>query len=222
MKDTLKLFTEIELRTASHRLLDKLGLKYSPGARTQLDIHKLFSKLQLPKATEESLDIVSGVYFVAQIDDRTFVNNSRIVDIDTAIKDAKDEKYNGMYGYVSTAYTRTATADEINEYVNSVPDIEPLTEESDIIPALANRSVSNSAPSVSDMLAPGQAVVEVGNGETITFRALPIKNALVLGYLTDGTTVTVTEVNGEWATVIYNSSIGYVLTGYLKPAAAAS
>lgn len=97
MKDTLKLFTEIELRTASHRLLDKLGLKYSPGARTQLDIHKLFSKLQLSKATEESLNIVSGVYFVAQIDDRTFVNNSKTVDIDAAINDAQDEKYNGMF-----------------------------------------------------------------------------------------------------------------------------
>ena len=97
MKDTLKLFTEIELRTASHRLLDKLGLKYSPGARTQLDIHKLFSKLQLPKATAESLDIVSGVYFVAQIDDRTFANNSKTVDIDAAINDAQNEKYNGMF-----------------------------------------------------------------------------------------------------------------------------
>lgn len=97
MKDTLKLFTEIELRTASHRLLDKLGLKYSPGARTQLDIHKLFSKQQLPKATAESLDIVSGVYFVAQIDDRTFANNSKTVDIDAAINDAQNEKYNGMF-----------------------------------------------------------------------------------------------------------------------------
>lgn len=97
MKDALKLFTEIELRTASHRLLDKLGLKYSPGARTQLDIHKLFSKLQLPKATAESLDIVSGVYFVAQIDDRTFANNSKTVDIDAAINDAQNEKYNGMF-----------------------------------------------------------------------------------------------------------------------------
>ena len=97
MKETLKLFTTVDLRTASHRLLDKLGLKYSPGARTQLDIHKLFSKLQLPKATAESLDIVSGVYFVAQIDDRTFANNSKTVDIDAAINDAQNEKYNGMF-----------------------------------------------------------------------------------------------------------------------------
>ena len=129
MKETLKLFTTVDLRTASHALLDKLGLKYSPGARTQLDIHKLFSKLQLPKATEESLDIVSGVYFVAQIDDRTFVNNSRIVDIDTAIKDAKDEKYNGMFIFAiqlntDAIVTRTMLANltrAFNRYAVSNP-----------------------------------------------------------------------------------------------------
>lgn len=97
MKDTLKLFTTADLRTASHSLLDKLGLKYSPGAKTQLDIHKLFSKLQLPKVTKDSLNVVSGVYFVAQIDDRTFANNSKTIDIDAAINDAKDDKYNGMF-----------------------------------------------------------------------------------------------------------------------------
>ena len=129
MKETLKLFTTVDLRTASHRLLDKLGLKYSPGARTQLDIHKLFSKLQLPKATAESLDIVSGVYFVAQIDDRTFANNSKTVDIDAAINDAQNEKYNGMFVFAiqlktDANVTRTVLASltrAFNRYAVSNP-----------------------------------------------------------------------------------------------------
>lgn len=97
MKETLKLFTTTDLRSASHGLLDKLGLKYSPGARTQLDIHKLFSKLQLSKATEESLGVVSGVYFVAQIDERSFTETVHTVELDNAIHDAEDDKYNGMF-----------------------------------------------------------------------------------------------------------------------------
>lgn len=129
MKDTLKLFTTTDLRTASHGLLDKLGLKYSPGAKTQLDIHKLFSKLQLPKATVESFGIVSGVYFVAQIDDRSFVNNSNTVEIDTAISDAKDEKYNGMFVFAlqvnpGANVTRTMLANltrAFNRYAASNP-----------------------------------------------------------------------------------------------------
>lgn len=129
MKETLKLFTTVDLRTASHRLLDKLGLKYSPGARTQLDIHKLFSKLQLSKATEESLNIVSGVYFVAQIDDRTFVNNSKTVDIDAAVNDAKDDKYKGLFVFAlqiksGVNVTRTMLANltrAFNRYAVSNP-----------------------------------------------------------------------------------------------------
>lgn len=129
MKDTLKLFTTTDLRTASHGLLDKLGLKYSPGAKTQLDINKLFSKLQLPKATVESFGIVSGVYFVAQIDDRSFVNNSNTVEIDTAISDAKDEKYNGMFVFAlqvnpGANVTRTMLANltrAFNRYAASNP-----------------------------------------------------------------------------------------------------
>ena len=129
MKETLKLFSTVDLRTASHRLLDKLGLKYSPGARTQLDIHKLFSKLQLSKATEESLNIVSGVYFVAQIDDRTFANNSKTVDIDAAVNDAKDDKYKGLFVFAlqiksGVNVTRTMLANltrAFNRYAVSNP-----------------------------------------------------------------------------------------------------
>lgn len=129
MKETLKLFSTVDLRTASHRLLDKLGLKYSPGARTQLDIHKLFSKLQLSKATEESLNIVSGVYFVAQIDDRTFANNSKTVDIDAAVNDAKDDKYKGLFVFAlqiksGVNVTRTMLANltrAFNKYAVSNP-----------------------------------------------------------------------------------------------------
>ena len=153
MKDTLKLFTEIELRTASHRLLDKLGLKYSPGARTQLDIHKLFCKLQLPKATAESLDIVSGVYFVAQIDDRTFANNSKTVDIDAAINDAKDEKYNGMFVFAlqvksGVNVTRTMLANltrAFNRYAVSNPVAIFIKQEDQLSLSICERTSYNTA-----------------------------------------------------------------------------
>ena len=97
MKETLKLFTTADLRTASHCLLDKLGLKYSPGARTQLDIHRLFRNQQLSKVAEEAVNIVSEVYFVAQIDERSFTDATHSVELITAIHDAEDDKYNGMF-----------------------------------------------------------------------------------------------------------------------------
>ena len=97
MEETLKLFTTTDFRTASHGLLNKLGIKYSPGAKTQLDIHRLFRNLQLSEAAKEAMDIVSEVYFVAQIDERSFTDANHSVDLDSAINDAKDDKYNGMF-----------------------------------------------------------------------------------------------------------------------------
>lgn len=97
MEETLKLFTTTDLRTASHGLLNKFGLKYSPGAKTQLDIHRLFRNLELSKAAKEAMDIVSEVYFVAQIDERSFTEAHQSVDLDSAIHDAEDDKYNGLF-----------------------------------------------------------------------------------------------------------------------------
>ena len=97
MKEELKLFTTTDLRTASHGLLNKLGLKFSPGAKSQLDIHRLFKNLQLSKASEEALNLVSEVYFVAQIDERSFTKPTHSVELNTAIDDAEDDKYNGLF-----------------------------------------------------------------------------------------------------------------------------
>ena len=86
MEQTLKLFTTTDLRSASLGLLDKLGLKYAVGAKMQLDIHKLFRNMQLSKATEEAMEIVSGTYFIAQIDNRSFIDSSQTIDLDTALQ----------------------------------------------------------------------------------------------------------------------------------------
>ena len=97
MEQTLKLFTTTDLRSASLGLLDKLGLKYAVGAKMQLDIHKLFRNMNLSKATEEAIEIVSGTYYVAQIDNRSFTDNFQTIDLDAAIHDAMDDKYNGIF-----------------------------------------------------------------------------------------------------------------------------
>lgn len=129
MEQTLKLFTTTDLRSASLGLLDKLGLKYAVGAKMQLYIHKLFRNIQLSKATEEAMEIVSGTYYIAQIDNRSFIDNSRSIDLDTAIHDAEDDKYNGMFVFAievktDANVTRTMLANltrAFNRYAVSNP-----------------------------------------------------------------------------------------------------
>ena len=112
--------------------------------------------------------------------------------------------YNGENGYVSSAYVRTATAAEISAFMNGTQTAE--AEESDALNAKlsAAQAQANAADAV-------KAVVYTPDGETISLRVSRSKSARVITYLPNGTDVTVLEVDGDWATVIYDLTIGYVL-----------
>lgn len=97
MRDTLRQFTNADLFIASLNLLDKLGLKYFKGAENSISANDLFKGFQLPKDALEALNLVSEIYFVAQIDERTFKNNSEHVALEAALLDAEDDKYKGIF-----------------------------------------------------------------------------------------------------------------------------
>ena len=97
MRETLLKFVNDGLCEASLALLDKLGIKYTRGAEKPLEKKDLFTDKTLSKAAIEALDFVTGTYFVALIDERTFENNPNNVALSSAIDKAKDEKYNGMF-----------------------------------------------------------------------------------------------------------------------------
>ena len=97
MKDTLKLFTKSDLRKASLCLLDQLEMRYTLGAGKPLQTKDLFAGKSLSKAAKEALDIVTATWFVALIDERTFDGYRDNLELRTAIEDAKDEKYKGMF-----------------------------------------------------------------------------------------------------------------------------
>ena len=93
MIDTLFQFANTDLCSASLALLDKLGMKYTRGAEESLKIYDLFNG----KSTPEALDSVTATYFVALIDERTFENSRKQVALDTALDEAVEEKYKGMF-----------------------------------------------------------------------------------------------------------------------------
>jgi type I restriction-modification system DNA methylase subunit len=93
MIDTLFQFTNTDLCSASLALLDKLGMKYTRGAEESLKIYDLFNG----KSTPEALDSVTATYFVALIDERTFENSRKQVALDTALDEAFEEKYKGIF-----------------------------------------------------------------------------------------------------------------------------
>ena len=97
MKETLKLFTKSDLRKASLCLLDQLEMRYTLGAGKPLQTKDLFAGKSLSKAAKEALDIVTATWFVALIDERTFDGYRDNLELRTAIEDAKDEKYKGMF-----------------------------------------------------------------------------------------------------------------------------
>ena len=103
--------------------------------------------------------------------------------------------YETLKGYVSEAYVRSATADEVNGFVNGTT------------PAAAPASTPVSGT---------HASVTVGATETITLRAMPIRSGLALDYIPGGASVIVTEIDGDWAAVIYGQKAGYVLKEYLS------
>ncbi len=117
-------------------------------------------------------------------------------------------EYEGQTGYVAEIYARTASADEISEALDGEAADEPVTAAASedgliVLPGAARAATTATAT--------GQAVVYAGNGETITLRAYPNRTSLALAYLPNGTQVAVTGYDGEWANVIYNLTIGYVL-----------
>lgn len=97
MKETLKLFTKSDLRKASLALLDQLEMRYTLGAGKPLQTKDLFAGKSLSKAAKEALDIVTATWFVALIDERTFDGYRDNLELQTAIEDAKNEKYQGMF-----------------------------------------------------------------------------------------------------------------------------
>ncbi len=108
MIDTLYKFVNTDLRSASLALLDKLGMKYTLGAKTPLATNDLFRS----QNAVEALNTVTNTYFVALIDDRTFENTCSQVTFDSALEEAKEEKYNGMFVFAidvnqSVSITRT-------------------------------------------------------------------------------------------------------------------
>lgn len=97
MKETLKLFTKSDLRKASLALLDQLEMRYTLGAGKPLQTKDLFAGKSLSKAAKEALDIVTATWFVALIDERTFDGHRDNLELRSAIENAKDEKYKGMF-----------------------------------------------------------------------------------------------------------------------------
>ncbi len=97
MKETLKLFTKSDLRKASLCLLDQLEMRYTLGAGKPLQTKDLFAGKSLSKAAKEALDIVTATWFVALIDERTFDGHRDNLELRSAIENAEDEKYKGMF-----------------------------------------------------------------------------------------------------------------------------
>lgn len=97
MKETLKLFTKSDLRKASLALLDQLEMRYTLGAGKSLQTKDLFAGKSLSRTAKEALDIVTATWFVALIDERTFDGYRDNLELQTAIEDAKNEKYQGMF-----------------------------------------------------------------------------------------------------------------------------
>ena len=96
MKETLQLFVTSDLFSASKELLNTLGLKYKPGAEQSWRADEMFKNKSLSKTENEALGVLSDIYFIAKIDDRTFTDNSE-VDFSSAIREAEPEKYKGMF-----------------------------------------------------------------------------------------------------------------------------
>ena len=96
MKDCLKQFVNTGLFEASLSLLDKLGIRYTKGSAQSIDARKISSD-KLSKAAEAALDLVTDTYFVAQIDDRTFQQHPNNVSLNSALDDADQERYKGLF-----------------------------------------------------------------------------------------------------------------------------
>lgn len=97
MIDTLLQFVNTDLRSASLTLLDKLGMKYTLGAKMPFATKDLFKDQKVSDTAAKALDLVTATYFVALIDNRTFDNSRAQITLDLAFDEAKEEKYSSMF-----------------------------------------------------------------------------------------------------------------------------
>ena len=129
MKDCLKRFVNSGLFEASLSLLDKLGIRYTKGSAQSIDVRQL-STDRLSKEADAALDLVTGTWFVAQIDDRTFQLQPDSVTLDSALSDAGQERYNGLFvfaveGKPDANITRTVAA-SLTRVFNRIAKAQPV------------------------------------------------------------------------------------------------
>ena len=129
MKDCLKQFVNSGLFEASLSLLDELGIRYTKGSVQTIDARRL-STDRLSKAADAALDLVTGTWFVAQIDDRTFQQQPDSVTLDSALSDASQERYNGLFVFAvevkpDANVTRTVAA-TLTRVFNRIAKAQPV------------------------------------------------------------------------------------------------
>ena len=129
MKDCLKRFVNSGLFEASLSLLDELGIRYTKGSAQTIDARRL-STDRLSKAADAALDLVTGTWFVAQIDDRTFQQQPDSVTLDSALSDAGQERYNGLFVFAvevkpDANVTRTVAA-TLTRVFNRIAKAQPV------------------------------------------------------------------------------------------------
>lgn len=129
MKDCLKRFVSSGLFEASLSLLDELGIRYTKGSAQTIDARRL-STDRLSKAADAALDLVTGTWFVAQIDDRTFQQQPDSVTLDSALEDAGQERYNGLFVFAvevkpEVSLTRS-TAATLTRVFNRIAKAQPV------------------------------------------------------------------------------------------------
>ncbi len=129
MKDCLKQFVNSGLFEASLSLLDELGIRYTKGSAQPIDARRL-STDRLSKAADAALDLVTGTWFVAQIDDRTFQQQPDSVTLDSALSDAGQERYNGLFVFAvevkpDANVTRTVAA-TLTRVFNRIAKAQPV------------------------------------------------------------------------------------------------
>lgn len=129
MKECLKRFVNTGLFEASLSLLDELGIRYTKGSAQTIDARRL-STDRLSKAADAALDLVTGTWFVAQIDDRTFQQQPDSVTLDSALSDAGQERYNGLFVFAvevkpEVSLTRS-TAATLTRVFNRIAKAQPV------------------------------------------------------------------------------------------------
>lgn len=129
MKECLKRFVNAGLFEASLSLLDELGIRYTKGSAQTIDARRL-STDKLSKAADAALDLVSGTWFVSQIDDRTFQQQPDSVTLDSALSDAGQERYNGLFVFAvevkpDANVTRTVAA-TLTRVFNRIAKAQPV------------------------------------------------------------------------------------------------